>query len=162
MNRILAIFVIGLGLGGGVGFLTAAANGVSLTGHDHGAHGHAGTAEGMEHHNHDGMVEVALDSAPSLSVELIEDPMSGWNLHVLTEDFQFTPENAGATHTMNEGHAHVYVNDVKIARLYGNWMHIAALPDAAEVSVTLNTNEHQTYSVDGKAISAAVVASASP
>lgn len=157
MNRILAIFAIGLGLGGGIGFLTAASNGVSLTGHDH-----AGIAEGMEHHNHDGMVEVALDSAPSLSVELIEDPMSGWNLHVLTEAFQFTPENAGAAHAMNEGHAHVYVDGVKIARLYGDWMHIAALPDAAEVSVTLNTNDHQTYSVDGKAISAAIVTSSAP
>ncbi|AML51958.1 hypothetical protein [Falsihalocynthiibacter arcticus] len=162
MNRILAIFVIGLGLGGGIGFLTAASSGVALTGHDYGAHDHAGTAEGMEHQNHDEMVEVALDSAPTLSVELIEDPMSGWNLHVLTEDFQFTPENAGATHVMNEGHAHVYVDGVKIARLYGNWMHIAALPDAAEVLVTLNTNDHQTYGVDGKAISVAVVASSAP
>lgn len=162
MNRILAIFIIGLGLGGGIGFLTAAANSVSLAGHDHGAHDHAGTAEGMEHHNHDGMVEVSPDSAPSLSVELIEDPMSGWNLHVLTEAFQFTPENAGAAHVMNEGHAHVYVDGVKIARLYGDWMHIAVLPDAAEVSVTLNTNDHQAYSVDGKAISAAVVTSSAP
>lgn len=156
MNRILAIFAIGLGLGGGFGFLAAASNSVSLTGHDHNAHGHAATADGMEHNNHNQMVELTLDNAPSLSVEVIEDPVSGWNLHVLTEAFQFTPENAGATHAMNEGHAHVYVDGIKIARLYGNWMHIAALPDAAEVSVTLNTNDHLTYSVDGKAISAAV------
>lgn len=157
MNRILAIFAIGLGLGGGIGFLVAASNSVSLTGHDHNAHGHAATIEGMEHHNHDEMVEMAFDNAPSLSVEVTEDPLSGWNLHVLTEAFQFTPKNAGATHVVNEGHAHVYVDGIKIARLYGNWMHIAALPDAAEISVTLNTNDHRTYSVDGKAISAAVV-----
>jgi hypothetical protein len=157
MSRILAIFAIGLGLGGGIGFLTAASNSISLAGHDHNAHGHAASADGMEHHNHSEMVEMAIDNAPSLSVEVIEDPVSGWNLHVLTEAFEFTPENAGAAHVVNQGHAHVYVDGVKIARLYGSWMHIDALPDAAEVSVTLNSNDHKTFSVDGKAISAAAI-----
>lgn len=154
MNRIFAIFAIGLGLGGGFGFLAAASNNVTLTGHDHGAHGHAAAHVNMDGHDHDAMVDLPVDGAPSVSIELMEDTVSGWNLHVQTEAFRFAPEHAGASHAPNEGHAHVYVDGVKIARLYGNWMHLSELPEAATVAVTLNSNDHKLLSIAGEALRA--------
>lgn len=154
MNRILAIFAIGLGLGGGFGFLAAASNNVTLDGHDHGAHGHSAAHGDMHGHDHDAMVDLPVDGAPSLSIKLLPDPVSGWNLHVQTESFRFAPEHAGAPHVPSEGHAHVYVDGTKIARLYGNWMHLAELPEAATVAVTLNSNDHKTLSIAGKALRA--------
>ena len=95
------------------------------------------------------MLDLPVNGAPSLSVKLIPDQVSGWNLHVLTDAFRFAPENAGAAHVASEGHAHVYVDGTKIARLYGNWMHLPELPEAATVAVTLNSNDHRTLSIAG-------------
>lgn len=160
MTRLFAIFVIGLGLGGGFGFLVAAANGVTLDGHDHGAHSHdAAPVTGPVHH-HDALLEVHAVDAPDLVVQVTKDPVAGWNLHVITENFRFSPENSGGAHVANQGHAHVYVDGKKVARLYGSWMHFSSLPEEAEVEVTLNSNDHRTLSVNGQAISASVSLSA--
>ena len=129
---------------------------MTVDGHDHGEHGQ-GAGSGTEGaHNHDALLEVPAVGAPGVTIELNEDPVSGWNLRVITENFRFSPEQTGGAHVANEGHAHVYVDGVKIGRLYGPWMHIATLPTAAKVEVTLNSNDHRAFSVDGKTISAAV------
>jgi len=154
MFRVFAVLALGLGMGGGIGFLIAAANGVTLDGHDHGDHAH-GSVEipGVGHDHHD-VIDLTYDAAPDLSLELTRDSMSGWNLRVETQNFRFAPEHAGQTDTPGEGHAHVYVNGEKIARLYGHWLHIPSLPENAQVEVTLNSNEHKTLRIDGVPISA--------
>lgn len=157
MARLFAIFAIGLGLGGGFGFLAAALEGATLGGHDHAAHGHEATTAAGQAHQHDALVDVPATNAPELAVRLIEDPAAGWNMQVITKNFRFSPENAGSAHVAHEGHAHVYVNGIKIARLYCPWMHIGSLPENAEVEVTLNSNDHRTLSVGGRAISAAIL-----
>ena len=44
---------------------------------------------------------------------------------------------------------------MKLARLYGEWHHLGALPaDAETLSVTLNANDHSVFSVDGSVIAA--------
>ncbi len=157
MDRTIAMLVIGLVFGGGIGFVIAAGNGVTLDGHDHDAHG-GEMAQGMEH-AHDDMLSLEDDgTAPELAVELIKDPASGWNLHLLVKNFVFTPENASQPHVSGEGHAHVYVNGAKISRLYGEWMHIASLPEGASVKVTLNANDHRVLAVGDQPLEAIVSA----
>ena len=47
---------------------------------------------------------------------------------------------------MGEGHAHIEIDGVKIARWYGSWGHIPWLPRGEhELRVSLNTNDHQEY-----------------
>lgn len=162
MDRSLALLAIGLIFGGGIGFVVAAANGVTLDGHDHvetGTHdGHGGATmtDDDGHGSHDMPLPLPADgNAPKLDIAVLKDPMSGWNLHVTTENFRFAPEHASLAHSAGEGHAHVYVNGTKIARLYGPWMHIASLPeDGATVEVTLNSNDHRTLAVGDVPISA--------
>ena len=56
-----------------------------------------------------------------------------------------------------EGHAHVYVNGAKIARHYGPWMHIAAMPKGKNtVMVSLNSNDHRTLAVGDKPLMSSV------
>ena len=56
-----------------------------------------------------------------------------------------------------EGHAHVYVNGTKIARLYGTWMHIGSLPPGdVEVRVALSSNDHKALAVNGQPVQVAV------
>lgn len=151
--RTLALFVIGLVFGGGIGFVTAAGMGVTFDGHDHAdpAH-HAGSAD---HAAHDSQLDFGDGgSALGLSMDLTKDPVAGYNLHLRgLNGFTMAPQNAGLANVPGEGHAHVYVNGTKIARLYGQWFHIPALPSGENrVTVTLNANDHSTYTLDGDPI----------
>lgn len=47
MDRSVAMFLVGLILGGGIGFVVAAANGVTLDGHDHAVHDDHAPVSGM-------------------------------------------------------------------------------------------------------------------
>lgn len=151
--RTLALFVIGLTFGGGIGFVTAAGMGVTFDGHDHADPAHHGAGHaGMDH---DTPLEVTVAAAPEVEITLTPDPMSGYNLHVMTQNFEFSPSKASRAHAPGQGHAHVYVNGEKQGRLYGPWVHLAALPKGAvTVEVTLNSNNHQPLSVDGTPVAA--------
>ncbi len=127
-----------------------------------GSHG-----DGHGKHDHTDLVEMPAGMpVPTVSVKLSPDPMSGWNLHVTTENFRFAPEQASRAHRPGEGHAHIYVDGMKIARLYGPWFHIGKMPSGArQVLITLNTNDHRHYAAAGKPIQASVpvkAASAGP
>ncbi len=174
MPRSLALFGIGLVFGGGIGFLVAAGNGITLDGHDHSdprAHGesaHGDTHDTMNvndaHASHDAVISLpdAVD-APRLDVAIAPDPVSGWNLHLLVQNFRFAPEHASSPHIPGEGHAHVYVNGTKIARLYGPWIHIADLPAGDnEVIVTLTANDHSQLAVGDKPLRQVMTVSVAP
>jgi hypothetical protein len=102
------------------------------------------------------MLEVPEDlPAPTLAVTIAADAKTGWNLHLETTEFRFAPEHASQDHQPGEGHAHLYIDGVKIARVYGPWYHIASLsPGEHVILVTLNANSHDDLAVDGKIISA--------
>ena len=66
----------------------------------------------------------------------------------MTTNFRFAPENASSPHRDGEGHALLYVNGEKVARLYGPWFHIEFLPSGpTKVTVTLNANDHSGLAV---------------
>lgn len=160
MSRALAMLIIGLVFGGGLGFVLAAANNVTLDGHDHATdHGPAAMeSQEVVAHNHDDMLRLpAGPDAPTIRARLVPDPVSGWNLEVITAGFVFAPEHSGHDHVDGEGHAHLYVNGAKVARLYGAWTHIGSLPEGeVEILVTLNSNDHRAIWVGDKAVAAAI------
>ncbi len=168
MNRALALFCIGIFLGGGIGFVAAAANGVTLDGHDHASHGQHTTAEQtsaasqLSGHDHGEPIDLPAGAeTPELELSVQADPMSGWNLHITTKGFKFAPENASRSHVAGEGHAHVYVNGKKIARLYGNWLHISKLPKGRNtIEVTLNSNDHRPLAVGSVALRKSAIVTA--
>jgi UDP-N-acetylmuramyl pentapeptide synthase len=105
MSRSLALFAIGLIFGGGAGFVLAAANGVTFDGHDHSdpAH-HGGDQAETAAHDHSATINVpAGPTAPSVKIAVVKDPMAGWNLHVLPQNFEFAPESASAADQLGEG-----------------------------------------------------------
>lgn len=163
MNRSIAMLIIGLVFGGGLGFVLAASNGVTLDGHDHATdHGPAvAPMDHSAHQGHDMPLVLDRDSAPTLQIEAFPDPVAGWNLNIQTTNFTFSPKNAGLAHVDGEGHAHVYVNGVKLGRVYGDWVHLDGLPEGdVEISVTLNANDHRTLAVEDVPISAKLTLSA--
>lgn len=94
---------------------------------------------------------------PTISVEVTQDAVGGYNVHLSTENFVFAPENASGEHVDGQGHAHIYVDGVKVGRVYSEWYHLGDL-DAGDhtVRVTLNTNDHMEYSFDGQVVSDSV------
>lgn len=137
--------LIGLVFGGGIGFVIAASNGVTLDGHDH-------AVDHDTQHDHSATVDVSGD-APTLSMSITADPASGWNLHLDVTNFRFAPEHAGQLPVTGEGHAHLYVNDTKIARIYGPWFHIDTLPEGqATVRAALYSNDHKALTTNGTPI----------
>ncbi|HEX6982862.1 MAG TPA: hypothetical protein VF181_08880 [Balneolaceae bacterium] len=97
--------------------------------------------------NHHGKVVVS-DSmvVPTVGLSVYKDELAGWNIHLETENFTFTPENFGESHVPGQGHAHLYIDGRKEARLYSSWYHIPELlPGKHILRVTLNANTHDEY-----------------
>ncbi len=149
--RALAILLIGLGVGGTVGFV------LGQTGEDQ-----VDAPSAMEHAGHTHMHGEALmieagAEAPTLALSLAPDTVAGWNLNIQTSNFRFSAERAGAAHVDGEGHAHIYVNGEKVARAYGAWFHIEDMPTGrVEIEVTLNSNDHRALMVGESPLSATV------
>jgi len=107
------------------------------TTHDHSTH-------------HHGAIDARIFSPdrplPDVSLNVEQDAMNGWNVHIVSENFTFTPEKVNQAPSANEGHAHIFVDGYKIARIYGNWFHLKPLtPGVHEVSVSLNANNHSVW-----------------
>jgi len=159
MNRALAMLLIGLIFGGGIGFTIAAGAGVTLDGHDHSAHlaDEIQPAHDAAHTHENVIVFPEGPDAPSLEIEAFRDG-PGWNLRVITTNFKLTPERIGSAHVPGEGHGHVYINGVKQARVYGEWYHIDKVPEGdVELRVTLNSNDHSALAVGETPIEATMI-----
>lgn len=104
-----------------------------------------------------GMYEVSSANAPMVSFSVAEDAKSGWNITIDTRNFTFTPKNVNQANVEGEGHAHLYIEGEKIARLYGPYFHYAGDFDGTKTfRVTLNANDHSEYAIDGKVIEASL------
>jgi hypothetical protein len=119
-------------------------------GHDkHAAHGGG--------HKHGKLDVVGHDVLPTVDIEVMKDAGGGYNVHIKTSNFKFTPARIDQPNVVGEGHAHLYVNGKKINRVYGHWYHLGKLaPGRHEVKVTLNANQHDTYYHDGKEVADSV------
>ncbi|MCJ7873885.1 hypothetical protein [Phaeobacter sp. J2-8] len=148
MIRILGTLVLGIVLGG-VGYVVANETLALQTGTP--AHG-AGDGHSHAHAAH-AMIDIPAKGAPTIRISAQPDPETGWNLHAETANFAFAPAQSGTTHIPGQGHAHIYVNGHKLARLYGNWFHLADLPTGkVDLRVGLYSNDHRMLSVAGTPI----------
>ncbi|WP_231618555.1 hypothetical protein [Nonomuraea sp. SBT364] len=99
--------------------------------------------------------DVPAAEAPSVRLEVRPDSDSGWNLRLVTERFTFTPDSVGGAALPGTGHAHLYLDGKKIARLYGPWHHLAreAVPPGSHtLAVRLSADDHTLWSVGGKPV----------
>ncbi len=157
MPKTFIFLIIGLFFGTGFGFLLAATTGAGLEGHDHGSEVHDHSAhdygEGGSP-DHETLTEVE-GPAPALSLVLHPDGRQSRNLEIRIDNFDFDPDGVNGAHVPGRGYAHVHVDGVKIARAYGPWFHLSALPVGThEVRVTLNANDHSRLAVNGAPVEA--------
>lgn len=93
-------------------------------------------------------------AAPQVSLSITPDG-EGWAVRVETTDFTFNEDMADGPHVPGVGHAHLYLDGIKLGRLYHRDARIGALlPGRYVVRVTLNTNDHRVYVLGDRPISA--------
>lgn len=157
MNRSNLFLVLGLAGGTCLGFLASgsvsgfgfnAKTAPDNTGMDHSMH----QMDGMKH-DHDRIQEVEGD-VPSLMLHLQSEGNCTFNLHMMMENFRLAPENVNGPHVSGEGHAHLYVDGEKHARIYSEWVHFTAPRGSKAIEITLNSNDHATLAHQGKPIRA--------
>ncbi|MGY6531014.1 MAG: hypothetical protein ACXITR_13905 [Cyanobacterium sp.] len=122
----------------------------------------AHTNEGHNHHNHEShsmehhhqKLDVSNhDLIPTVQIEAMKDDKKGWNLKIITENFDFAPQEINQESSINQGHGHLYINGEKVTRIYGNWYYISDLPKGEnEIKITLNTNLHEDLIYQGTII----------
>lgn len=144
MESVMKTRFLALGLIAAVTILAQSTGPATAQSHKHGAHGG---------HDKPPIMMPAGPNAPSVSISVMKDAVSGWNVHIKAMNFKFAPEHASGKHIPGEGHAHIYVNDKKISRVYGPWFHLGSLPEGgADIRVTLNANDHRDFMVGGKLV----------
>jgi hypothetical protein len=91
---------------------------------------------------------------PTVSFTVVKDTLDGWDLHIMTTNFTFTPLNINQAPIADEGHAHLYI-DGNLTVLLGPWYHIdgAILPPGKHtITVSLTANDHSVFSANGQPI----------
>lgn len=129
---------------------------IGVSSGDHPLDSQAGTThhdEGMaamDHHDEPYNVPRGLPLPTIVTMDVVKDKKAGYNVHVTTSNFRFAPEHASGEHVEGEGHAHLYVDGVKINRVYGEWYHLPSLESGQRtIRMTLNANDHRVYARDG-------------
>lgn len=121
--------------------------------HDHNSHDH-------NSHSHGQLDVLSIDPQAKkhdITLSVDKDTMSGWNIYIEVNGFTFTPEKVNQGPSINEGHAHLYIDNFKIARLYNNWYHLKDLtPGEHTIQITLNANNHQALTFGGEPLQASV------
>ena len=147
----IQLVIIGLGLFIGVYFSK-----ISYQEHEKLGHAELQGHQAMSHGNYDISQEAVIPKI--MDFKVLKDPMSGWNLFIQTSNFRFTPENVNQAHQVGEGHAHLYINGQKFARIYGPFFHLPDLAgDQNEIKVTLNAKGHENLAIKETPIEKSVV-----
>lgn len=148
--------LIGLGA---YGFANRASDGESekkdVSAHSEDGHNDSEDSHDDSEHSHNDTYEyVDHDTLPEVKIEsLSKDANQKWGMKVSFSNFKI---DEAAVDTANEpgvGHAHVYVNDKKISRLFSTlYVFEQDLEVGDTVRVGLNTNDHKAYTHDGELI----------
>jgi len=120
-------------------------------------------------HSHIPLEIPANVETPSLSLAVSRDWMSGLNLQVHTANYIMTPPPSGlsmieamkpsidAETGFAEGHAHLYINGIKVQRIYGPNLHLPEAlfkPGLNQINVTINNHGHMYWTAAGRQVMA--------
>ncbi|MDE2785429.1 MAG: hypothetical protein OXL37_02070 [Chloroflexota bacterium] len=111
-----------------------------------------------DHHHASGTPSEVVSELPvSLSVTAEADADGGIEVHIATEGFRFAPEMVDQAHAPGSGHAHIYLDGVKLGRVFESRYHVADVaPGEREIRVSLNTNDHSELVFNGEKVESTV------
>ncbi len=90
---------------------------------------------------------------PLINLEIIKDKVDGYNLYIDLENFTLNTSQIGSENQPNMGYLQLFVNDIKITRVYSNWVHVPQrffnLKDNF-IKITFNSNLYDEFTIEGK------------
>ncbi len=90
---------------------------------------------------------------PLINLEIIKDKVDGYNLYIDLENFTLNPSQIGNENQSNMGYLQLFVNDIKITRVYSNWVHVPQrffnLKDNF-IKITFNSNLYDEFTIEGE------------
>ncbi len=90
---------------------------------------------------------------PLINLEIIKDKVDGYNLYIDLENFTLNPSQIGSKNQPNMGYLQLFVNDIKITRVYSNWVHVPQrflnLKDNF-IKIKFNSNLYDEFTIEGK------------
>ena len=116
--------------------------------HPAAAGGHGDSGDSPTSGSHD---VLESETHVSISVMAHQDEAGGVNVRIITDGWRWAPEEVNMANAPGAGHAHVYVDGVKINRVYGPYYYLTSLePGMREIRVSLNTNGHGELTYGGQ------------
>lgn len=110
----------------------------------------------VDHSKHNQTIELdPLLPHPTLRLELIRDETDGFNLKLLVESFTLEAPPKTQKQSLEYGHAHIYLNDIKLMRLYGPDLHLPGRlfkQGISSLKVSLNNHQHAVLTINGAPI----------
>ena len=98
----------------------------------------------------------AGEPIPDIKLSAIKDG-DQWQIDMTTNAFTLIEATEGLAHEAGFGHGHLYLNGLKLQRVYTSSVQIGQLPKGTHlINVTLNTNDHKAYMVDGSPVAAEI------
>lgn len=158
MNKSNLFLMLGLAGGTILGLLASG----SVAGFNSGSTGNSPRPQ-MDHsmhnmdamtHDHDKVQEVGAGAVPAVQIALQSEGGCTYNMQLKLENFSLAPQNVNGPHKNGEGHAHLYADGKKLARIYSEWFHFSAPSGSQAIEVTLNSNDHAILAIEGKPITA--------
>lgn len=117
---------------------------ITVVGEDHHDDGHGDAMTGHDHG------DVESDVQLGVGINTLVDGNGGVIVEIPTDGWRWAPESVNGEPVAGEGHAHVYVDGVKVGRAYGPIQYVNPLePGSHQIRVTLNANDHSEMTVGG-------------
>ncbi len=135
-------------------FEATTAGAFSINYHVFAGDGTAQDSESHGDHQHGAETQTVESSVPiGVSITAEPDANGGIAVHIVPDGFRFAPELVDQPDTPGAGHAHIYMDGVKLGRVFEHDHHIADVsPGDHEIRVSLNTNDHAELTIDGSGV----------
>jgi hypothetical protein len=118
-------------------------------------------AQGTHDHGSQGKTRAVPANAPAPSLTVTAEPKSAdrstWLLTLTPQNFRFIPMTKNIPSSVNEGHAHLYLNGKKLGRIHTTTYELKNVPPGTHrVRAVLSTNGHEEILSKGQPVAGTV------
>ncbi len=92
---------------------------------------------------------------PSINLKVIKDKIDGYNIFIDLKNFNLNPSEIGGENISNSGYLQLFINDIRITRIYSNWVHVPQrFFNLKEnfIKITIHSYLHDRFTIKGKPI----------
>ncbi len=92
---------------------------------------------------------------PSINLKVIKDKIDGYNIFIDLKNFNLNPSEIGGENISNSGYLQLFINDIKITRIYSEWVHVPQRFFNLEenfIKITIHSYLHDQFTIKGKPI----------